>query len=394
MRIWRHAPLAAVVLICAAIGVAALWPEPLAVDIVPVARGPMRVTVDEDGVTRVRERFVVSAPVAGRLERIELEPGDRVVRGSPIVRLVPAAAPLLDARTRTALSAAVEAALAAHGEAQAGRDRAAAAADRARSAMERLTRLSGAGAISLDELEEAQKAAATAEATLRSADFAVSRASYELQLARARLQDSRPGGASVNVTSPASGVVLRRLRESESVVGAGEPLLEIGDPRQLEVVADLLSTDVVRLASGCAVFIDDWGGGRTLAGHIRRIEPSWFMKVSALGVEEQRVNVIIDFADPEAAAQQLGDAYKVEVRAVVWEKADAVKVPVGALTRQGDHWAVFAVDGGRAGLRVVDVGQRNNEEAEVITGVTPGQQVILHPPDSLKDGGRVAQRSR
>jgi HlyD family secretion protein len=392
LRIWRNARIVAVLLVVAAIAAAALWPEALEVDLARVTRGPMRVTIDEDGITRVRERFVVSAPVAGRLQRVELEPGDPVVRGRTIVQIVPAAAPLLDPRTRAELTVAVEAARAAHGEAQAERDRAAASLERARSTLARQQMLAEGGAIAREQLEASQTAFKNAEAAFRAAEFAVARMQHEVQLSRARLQAPPVRGGVVEVAAPVDGVVLKRLRESESVVPAGEPLLEIGDPQRLEVVVDLLSTDAVRVPPGCPVSIEQWGGGHPLDARVRRVDPAGFMKVSALGVEEQRVNVVADFVDPSAAARSLGDAYRVEVRIVVWHEADVVKVPVGSLMRRGSDWSVFVADGGRAKLLTIQVGQRNNHEAQVLQGLAPDQQVVLHPPDTLEDGARIAPR--
>jgi HlyD family secretion protein len=392
MRILRNPRLIAVVLIVAVILVAALWPSAIEVDVATVARGPMQVTIDEEGETRVRDRFVVSAPVMGRVERIELEPGDPVVRGKTVVaRLTPAAAPLIDPRTQGELSAAVEAARAVVGQARAERDRAAAALARAQSTARRLETLLKSGAISGDELEAAQTTFKTAEEALRAAEFSVARAEHELELARARLRPSQPGGRTVDVVAPVDGVVLKRLRESASVVPIGEPLLELGDPANLEIVSDLLSTDAVRVSRGDTVLIEQWGGSHALEGRVRRVEPSGFMKVSALGVEEQRVNVIIDFTDENESAS-LGDGYRVEVRIVVWRDDSVLKVPVGSLFRRGDDWAAFVVENGRARLQVVQLGQRNDREGQVINGLSEGQTVVLHPPDTLTDGRRVRRR--
>jgi HlyD family secretion protein len=196
-----------------------------------------------------------------------------------------------------------------------------------------------------------------------------------------------------DVVAPVNGVVLKRLRESESVVPVGDPLLEIGDPNSLEIVADLLSTDAVRVSSGDAVRVEQWGGPNPLDGRVRRVEPSGFMKVSALGVEEQRVNVIVDFVDPPAAARHLGDGYRVEVRVVTWRDEAALKVPTGSLFRRGEDWAVFVVDNERARLQNIELGQRNDREGQVIKGVSEGQTAILHPPDTLTDGMRVKVRA-
>ncbi len=379
--------------IVAGVAALALWPSSIEVDAVSVRRGAMQVTVDEEGETRVRQRFVVSAPVSGRLQRIELEPGDRVMRGKTVVaRLAPAESPLLDPRTRAELTAGVEAARASLGQTQAERDRAAAALDRSRSTLRRQEELAKAGAIARDDIEAAQTAVRSAEEAHRAAEFAISRVEYELQLARARLQAPVAGGRTVEVIAPVDGVILKRLRESESVVPVGEPLLEIGDPAQIEIVADLLSTDAVRIPANAPVLIEQWGGSDPLAAHVRRIEPSGFMKVSALGVEEQRVNVIIDLTDDSGGARQLGDGYRVEVRVVVWQEADVVKVPVGSLFRSGNEWSVFVIEEGRTRRQTVQLGQRNDTEGQIVGGLQPEQTVVLHPPDTLMDGMRVTVR--
>jgi HlyD family secretion protein len=393
MRIRKHSRLAAAIVIVAGILAVALWPTAMEVDLARVERGPMQVTIDEEGETRVRERFVVSAPVSGRVERIELEPGDPVVRGKTVVaRLTPAAAPLIDPRTQAELNAAVEAARAAVEQARAESRRAAAALERARSNLRRQHALLEAGVVSRDELEVAQTTLRTADEEQRAAEFTLARTEYELQLARARLKPSAAGGRALDLVAPVDGVVLKRLRESASVVPVGEPLLEIGDPGHLEVVSDLLSTDAVQVSPGDTVLMEQWGGGRPLAGRVRRVEPSGFMKVSALGVEEQRVNVIIDFADP-AAARPLGDGYRVEVRVVIWQADSTLKAPTGSLFRRGDEWAAFVVEAGRAHVTAVRLGQRNDREAQVLEGLSEGDTVVMHPPDTLADGVRVRSRS-
>ena len=351
--------------------------------------GPMQVSIDEDGETRVRQRFVISAPVAGRVDRIELEPGDPVTREKTVVaRMAPVSSSLLDPRTRAELNAAVEAARAAVGQAQAERERATAALERVRSSEARQRALFEGGAIPRDTLEAAQTEVQTAEEAARAAGFAVQGAEYQLQQARARLQTPQRSGAAIEIRSPIDGVVLKRFRESSAVVAPGEPLLEIGDARQIEIVADLLSTDAVRVAPGADVLIEQWGGGHTLRGRVRRVEPSGFMKVSALGVEEQRVNVIIDFADP-SAGRALGDGYRVEVRIITWQEANALTVPAGCLFRQHDGWAVFVVEDGIARLQPVQLGQRNQNVGQILSGISVGQTLVLHPPDTLTDGMRV-----
>jgi HlyD family secretion protein len=393
MRFLKNKRLIAGVVIVLGIVVMAMWPESIEVSAAKVERGPMQVTLDEDGETRIRDKFVVSAPVAGRLQRIVLDVGDSVMQGKTIVaRLTTADAPLLDPRTRGELDAAVEAARAAVGQAQAERDRTTAELARAKTTLQRQQELMKAGAIASDNLDAAETAVATADEARKAAEFAVSRTEYELKLARARLQAPSPAGRAVEVVAPVSGVVLKRFRESESVVPVGEPLVEIGEPSRIEIVADFLSTDAVRIQPGAPVLVEGWGGDTPLKGRVRRVEPAGFMKVSALGVEEQRVNVVIDFENV-AEAKRLGDGYRVEVRVIVWRDEDVVKVPVGGLFRRGNDWATFVVDGEQVRLQSVQLGQRNDEDGQVVKGLTPGQTVVLHPPDTLMDGARVTVRA-
>jgi HlyD family secretion protein len=393
MRFLKNKRLIAGIVIVLAIVVMAMWPESIEVGVATVERGPMQVTLDEDGETRVRDKFVVSAPVAGRLQRIELEPGDSVVKGKTIVaRLTTADAPLLDPRTRGELEAAVEAARAAVGQSRAELERASAELLRARTTLQRQQELMKAGAIAADNLDAAETAVATGEEARKAAEFAVARTEYELQLARARLQAPSPAGRAVEIVAPVSGVILKRFRESESVVPVGEPLIEIGEPARIEIVADFLSTDAVRIQPGSQVLVEGWGGSDPLEARVRRVEPAGFMKVSALGVEEQRVNVLIDFEDPSAAGR-LGDGYRVEVRVVIWREEDVVKVPVGALFRRGNDWAAFLVDGDQVRLQPVELGQRNDVEGQVLKGLSPQQTVVLHPPDTLMDGARISIRA-
>jgi HlyD family secretion protein len=391
LRNWR---LVAGVVVVGALLAVALWPDPIAVDVAPVVRGPLVVTIDHEGETRVRERFVISAPVAGRVQRIGLEPGDPVTRGMTLARLTPAAPALIDVRTRSELGGAISATQAALGQAQAERARAEAALQRARTTLRRQRELAAAGVVSRDETEARETEVRTAEEALRAAEFSAARAEHELGVARARLQQPSSGGGVMEIAAPIDGVVLRRFRESEGVVPPGEPLVEIGNADRLEVVADLLSTDAVRVSAGAPVLIEQWGGDHELRGRVRRVEPAGFMKVSALGVEEQRVNVIVDFEDPERAGRELGDAYRVEVRIVTWEEEDVLKVPVSSLFRRGDEWAVFVMDASRAALRTVKLGRRNGTEAQVLDGVAEGETVVVHPPDTLADGVRLTERPR
>jgi HlyD family secretion protein len=375
----------------------ALRPRPVPADFATVGRGPLRVTIDEEGETRVRDRFVVSAPTAGRVLRIDLEPGDEVRQGESVIASVqPGLSPLLDLRARAEGEARVSAAQAAVDQARATRDRVTAERDLAISDLKRQQELDEGGLVTQERLEAARTNARALEDALRAAASGVRAAEHELELARAMLLDDGGRGrpaAPLVVRAPITGVVLRRLRESEAVVPAGEPLVEIGDPKNLEIVADLLSTDAVRIAPGNPVLIEGWGGDRTLGGVVRRVEPSGFTKVSALGVEEQRVNVLIDFEDPAAAWEALGDGYRVEIRVVIWDREDVMKVPTSSLFRVGEEWAVYVVNDDRAGTRAVTVGRRTGLEAEILGGLEAGERIILHPGDAVQDGVTVEARS-
>jgi HlyD family secretion protein len=372
----------------------AFWPQEVAVDLGEVRRAALQVTIDEEGETRVRRRFVVSAPVTARVLRIELEPGDEVVRDTTVLaRLRPEVPALLDARSRAEAEAAVTTARAALGRTRAEVDRARTDLARLERELARERDLDASGLTTRQAVDLREADVQAAQETLRAAEFAAASAASELARAEARLRTSDNGsGRVLEVTAPVDGVVLRRLRESEGVVPAGEPLVELGNPSDLEIVADLLSTDAVRVQPGSTVMIDQWGGETVLSARVRRVEPSGFTKISALGVEEQRVNVVIDFEDPADAWARLGDGYRVEVRIIVWESHDAVTVPTSALFRDGDAWAVFVFEDGRARLTRTAIGQRNQTHAEVIDGLAPGQHVVLHPSDTLSDGARVAQR--
>ncbi len=374
----------------------ALRPVIVEVDAEPVVRGAMAVTVDDEGETRIRRRFVVSAPVSGRLQRIDLEPGDRVTRGQTIVARVQAEAPpLLDARTRAEAEAAKASATSALGRARADEQRATTALELASRELARERELDKGGLTTRHAVDLKESSVRTAEEAARASTFAVATAAAELQRAEARLQPDRidASGRVLNVVAPIDGVVLRRLRESAAFVPVGEPLVEIGDPQDLEIVSDLLSSDAVRVSPGATVRLEQWGGDQTLTARIRRIEPSGFMKISALGVEEQRVNVRMDFDDPAAAATRLGDGYRTEVRIVIWETDDVVQVPTSALFRQGDAWAVYVIDGELARLTTVTVDHRTSRLAEVLQGLSPGDEVIVHPPDTLTDGTQVKKRA-
>ena len=392
------------VLLLVAALVYALRPVPVPADFAPVVRGSLRVTVDEEGETRVRDRFIISAPLNGRVLRIELDPGDPVkARETVLATFLPADPEQLDVRTRAGAEARIKAAQAAVGRSEALRQQAAAELAFAQAQLRRTQRLAEQGIVSQEQLDAAELEEHAREEALDAAEFAVRNAEYELEVARTSLlqteQDaSNPVEGSNNrkpilIYSPANGVVLRSLRESQAVVPAGEPLLEVGDPADLEIVSDLLSTDAVKIRPGNKILIEEWGGGEPLRGRVRRIEPSGFTKISALGIEEQRVNVIIDFEDSREAWEALGDGYRVEVRIIIWEREDVLKIPTSSLFRDGDRWAVFTVAEGKAVRRTIEIGQRNGLEAEVLSGFSEGDLVLVHPSDAISDGVAVTSRS-
>jgi HlyD family secretion protein len=373
-------------------------PQPVPVDVAIAQRGTLRVTIDEEGVTRVRERYLVSAPVAGRMQRMQLEPGDSVVAcRTLLVTFLPATPPLLDARTRAETAARMKAAQAARDQARVALQRARDDAAFSRKELERQRQVATFGGITDERLVAVELDARTREALVKAAELALQRTEYELEASRALLQQvvgPQPGesGATLPLQSPVDGIVLRVLQESEAPVPAGAPLIEIGNPNQLEIVADLLSTDAVRVEAGNPALISGWGGGTPLEGRVRLVEPAGFTKISALGVEEQRVNVLLDFDAASADARKLGDGYRVEVSIVIWERSNVLKIPTSALFRTGESWALFAVRDGKAVRTRVQIGQRSALEAEVLSGLSERDQVIVHPGDTVADGVAITAR--
>ncbi|NQT94243.1 MAG: efflux RND transporter periplasmic adaptor subunit [Lentisphaerae bacterium] len=375
----------------------AFRPKPVDVDLATVSLGALRVTVNEDGRTRVRERYVVSAPIMGRLARIDLDPGDAVEAGKTLVAAIePADATLLDPRTRARSEATRKAAQAANEQGKANLERATDAELHARKEWERAKKLGESGALSVSEADRARFTHQTAENDLRSAEAAVQIARFELEQAEAALMHGTGSAASgierFDIRSPIDGCVLRRLQESSIVVPAGTPLLELGDPAQLEVVIDVLSRDAVRIDPGNTVILQHWGGEQPLTGRVRIVEPAAFTKISSLGVEEQRVNVIAELEGDRDAHSALGDGFRVEANIVVWEADSVLKAPAGALFREGDDWAAFRVENGKAKMRRIKAGHSNGIEVEVIEGLKAGDEIVLHPSDALRDGSRIASR--
>jgi len=370
----------------------AFAPRPVPVEIATVREARFEQTVDEDGKTRVRNRYVISAPLTGRLARITLDVGDRVTAGAPVARLTPTAPALLDARTVRELHERVGAAEANLVEAQAEVARAAAVLEQARTDLARQRKLEAEGFLSSAGREQTELTVRTQGRALEAAHAARHAADHTLAQARAALMQARePGDARLRplaITSPVTGRVLKLDQQSEAVVPIGTPLLEIADADDLEMVIDVLSTDATRITEGSPVAVDA-GSGAPLAGRVRRIEPAAFTKVSALGVEEQRVNVIVDFLSPPEQWRTLGDGFRVDAKIVVLAREQAVVVPVAALFRQGADWNVFVIEGGRARLRAVKVGGRNPTEAWIEEGLEPGERVIVYPGDTVTDGRRV-----
>jgi HlyD family secretion protein len=381
-----------VALLLLALLVYAFLPKPLEVESAVVTKGALVVTVDGDGRTRIKDRFVVSAPVAGQIDRISLHAGDRLKLGGPITVVTPTDSPLLDARSRVQASAQLRLAKAAEEQASARVRTAEAAADHAKIELGRVQTLGKSGSVGRAAVEDAELAARTSASELDSARFGVGVARSQVEIAAAAVSrvTGKPGDtSSIAVKSPVDGVVLRVLTESAGVVTAGAPLVEIGDPAGLEIVLDLLSADAVAVKAGAETWIERWGGDKRLGARVRLVEPSGFTKVSALGVEEQRVNVVADFVCDPAERTALGDSYRVHARVVVWQKTDAVRVPLSAIFRDGDAWAVFAIGEDRAHKRLIEIGHRGDREAEALSGIAEGDRVVVHPGDRLTDGARV-----
>jgi HlyD family secretion protein len=375
--------------------VVGLWPKAEPVEIAAVHRGPLAVTVDEEGMTRVKNRYVVSSPVGGLLRRIDWKAGAVVEAGKTVLATLDTrGADLLDARSQAQAEAGVRAAEAARGQAAAQQLNAEAAARLARTDHARARKLFHSGSVSQQELDAAELRDTRAAQAARAAGFAQQVAEFELQQAQAVLRRGQSGGGEpLVITSPISGRVLRVFQESERVVPAGFALLEVGDPTDIEARIEVLSRDAVAIRPGARAELRKWGGDTPLHGRVRLVEPSAFTKISALGVEEQRVNVIVDLSDPLAARPTLGDAYRVEAGIVTWESDDVLQVPAGALFQTGDTWQTYVYAGGRAHLRRVEPGHGNGTSVEIKAGLQAGDRVVVYPGDKIGDGIRVQPMS-
>lgn len=365
---------------------------PVLVDSAVVERGRLEVTVEDDGRTRVRERYVVSAPVDGELLRVALDPGAAVVAGETVLaEFAPRAVVPLDARERAQVEARIAAAEAAAERARAEEGRAAASLEYARVDLQRQRQLGESGIESAERLDRAVRDERSAAEALRAAGFQVAVAGHQLAEARALLLEDGPGNVrTIALRSPIDGVVLRLHEESARTLGAGSPILEVGDVEQLEIVADLLSQDAVAVRPGMEAFVVGWGAdGTALRGVVRQVEPAGYTKVSALGVEEQRVDVLVDPLEPWGA---LRDGFRVELRIVVWRGEDVLIVPTGALFRQGESWAAFVVEGDRAVQRDVRIGRSSGLQAEVLSGLAEGERVVLYPSELIEAGITVEVR--
>ena len=381
-----------VLLLGAAVGAAlAFRPRPVPVDSALTRKAALSLVIDESGVARVKDRFVVSSPVTGSLSRLSFEPGDEVREGDPLAEIAPLNSPLLDQRTRAEAEARRDAAASALGQAKSQVARATTAREQAEQDLARTRQLTTTGALSQYALEQAEFVARMRADELSSAEFAEKIAKEELRIARVTLgAGGEPGARNrhVDVLAPSSGRILRVHQKSAGVVQAGTPLVEVGDPHALELVVDLLTTDAVSVTPGTPVTISGWGG-EALNGRVSRIEPSGFTRPSALGVDEQRVNVLVTLTDPPERWRALSDGFRVEARLVLWHDDQVLQVPSGAVFRRGDGWAVFRIRDDRAQLVEVKLGHRGESAVEIRAGLLPGDSVVVHPDDRVKDGARL-----
>lgn len=380
----------------AALVVEAMRARPIEVEVEAVMTGPLTVHVSEEGKTRIRNRYVVVAPVGGSMQRVTLKPGDAVKAGETVLtRLEPSLAPLLDARSIAQAQARVDGATAARNREGESLEMARTDLKYADTNWSRIKNNTDKGTISETDRDTYQRAAEMKTQELRAAEFALQVAEFELVQAKAallQLESPAEGGKSILVHAPVNGVVLRVQQESATIVAPGTPILEIGDPTDLEIEAEILSRDAVVIQPGAEVTVEQWGGAPVKA-RVRRIEPAAFTKISALGVEEQRVLVLSDFVEQTPAIKALGDRFRVEVRVAVWQTDETLLVPAGALFREGEDWKTFVFDSGKAKAVTVMAGRTDGRQTQVLGGLKAGEEVLVHPPDTVRDGSPLVKRA-
>lgn len=370
------------------------FPKAIEVNLASVTRGPLQVEIEEEGRTRLKERFVITAPTAGYTKRIWAKVGDPVKKGQTVVVLEPLRSPALDPRSRAEAQASVLSAQAALNAALEKESAAAADADYAQKRLARLTKLYAKRSIAKDEYDQVESTAKKAQATALAATAAVNVARSDLKRAKAVLQNfsatsQAAGPGEINITTPVSGTIFSIHHKSEGAVNAGEPLLDIGNGKDLEVRVEVLSADAVKIKPGMAVDFRRWGGEGTLSGIVRIVEPAGFTKISSLGVEEQRVLIIADITSPAATWRALGDAYKLEAHFIIWRGDNVLQIPTSALFRSGKDWAVFSEQNGKAVKRLVEIGHQTGLAAQIISGLREKEKVITDPTDKISDGVRI-----
>lgn len=386
-----------IILIVVSATIYGFMPKAVDVDLVDVSRAPLQVTIEEEGRTRLKERFVISAPTAGYMRRIDAKVGDSARKGQILVTLEPLRSQALDPRSRAEAEATVSAAEASLNAAMEKERAAMADADYLERRLERITNLYAKGSVAKDQFDQAESEAKKARAVQRSAKAAVDVSHADFERTKTTLQNFAPSGRTekhdaVYVSSPVGGIIFKIYRDSEGAVNAGEPLMDIGDAKNLEVRVEVLSSDAVKIKKGTTVLFKRWGGDGTLTGIVRIVELAGFTKVSSLGVEEQRVLVIADITSSPEIWRVLGDGYRLETHFVVWEGNAILQVPASALFRSGKEWMVFVEDNGKARQRTVEVGQRNGLAAEIISGLKEKEKVIAHPDDSISNGKHIRPR--
>ncbi|MGJ8571727.1 MAG: efflux RND transporter periplasmic adaptor subunit [Hoeflea sp.] len=388
--------------VAAAIGGAlyvAFGEKPILVDLATVETAPLQVIVAEDGITRIRNVYAISSPIAGHLDRVEYSVGDPISAGESITSIHPLDPPFIDTRTRTELMAAIDAARSSVAVAEVELSRARTAQALARASHDRAIKLAATNIVSQSQLEKIEGELDLAEAQVRSTEAMIALRQAELASAQARLtqpgqtpSDPANGECCVAIISPIEGIILSLNAKSEQAASVGQLIAEVGDPSDLEITVDVLSADAVKVRPGSQVRITDWGGPDTLEAKVERIEPSGFTKVSALGIAEQRVNAIIALKDPPPT--DLGHGFRVIANLIIWSSDAVTQVPVSSLYRNGGEWAVFKMEDGRARVTSVDIGHMTDRRAEILSGLTDGDQVLLYPGDALEDGNLIADRAQ